>query len=106
MARACPICGCRRYRNAPVKPGEMAIARLRICQECGHRYLVPLPRWIGLLTYLAAAFVLGLMLIDWFAHPPELGVTLTWPGRLGALAFVGMLGWMGTQVLKGKTGYE
>jgi hypothetical protein len=106
MARACPVCGGRRSKKAGVDPGGMGIARFRICAECGHRYLVPLPRWIGLVTYLAAAFVLGLMLVDWLAHPEGLEMTFTWKGRLGVAAFAGMLFWMGTQVLRGRTGYE
>lgn len=66
------------------------------------------PRWIGLITDLAAAFVGGvdLMLIDWFAHPPDLEFTFTWKGRLGVVCFAGMLVWLCTQVLEGKTGYE
>src|SRR5690349_12520091 len=106
MAKGCPGCGCRKYKNAPANPSATVIVKPRICAECGRRYIVPLPRWIGLIAYLMAAIVLGWMLLDWLAPPAGWELRFTWPGRLGILVFAGMLAGMGTLVLKGRTGYE
>lgn len=106
MAKGCPLCGCRKSKSARVDPNSMVIVKPRICAKCGHLYIVPLPRWIGLIAYLMAALVVGWMLVDWFAPPPGWEMRFTWYGRIGILGFSGMLWWMGTRVLKGETGYE
>jgi hypothetical protein len=64
---------------------------------------MPLPRWIGFLSYLVGVFAIGLLVIGWNA-----GLR---PRRwaLSVLAFFGVLlacFFGGTLILMGKTGYE
>jgi len=106
MAKGCPVCGCRKYMSGRVNRSATLIVKPRVCAKCYHQYVVPLPRWIGLIAYIGAAFVVAGMLIDWFAPPEDLQLSLTWRGRMAILVVAGALILMGTQVLKGKTGYE
>lgn len=105
MAKGCPGCGCRKYKKARVGGGD-TIVQPRVCADCGRTYIIPLPRWIGLIAYLIAAFIVGAMLIDWFAPPRDLPIHFFWKGRFGVLVLAGWLVYSGTQVLQGKTGYE
>jgi hypothetical protein len=106
MGKGCPVCGCRKYKSARVDPSTTVIVKPRICKECGHRYVAPLPRWIGLIAYVMALLVVSWMLVDWMAPPRDLSMRFTWTGRLAVVCFAGSLVWMGTLVLRGKTGYE
>ncbi len=100
--KGCPNCQCLHYRFAP-EEDAIVVARRRICSECGQLYEGSLPRWVGIVAYFAALAVVAAMMIDMVSPPRDWDMHLTWKGRLTALAIAGMLGWMGTRVIQGKS---
>lgn len=102
----CPKCGCPRSRKEKEDPAAFVVSTPRVCTDCGHRYMAPLPRWVGGLAYVFAAGVLAAVTAEALTPPTELPIQLTWPGRVGMVCLAGVLAMLGTKVIRGEVGDE
>lgn len=101
--KVCPECHSSKFAFLPAPENQMLVSQPRVCEECETRYLIPQPKWVGVLTYLMGAGVLYAVWYDAFERlPNDDFMRLNWIGRIVVLAIACWLFWLGTLVLRGR----
>jgi hypothetical protein len=99
----CPICGSREYKQGPAETQGGLKGNRRTCARCGREYHAPKREYLSAIAaYLIGLILLFFLVADWFYHPRDFPVTLTWEGRLAILALAPASLAVGTILMFGK----